>query len=59
MMPTSKDIALFVRLLDERDRLSQEDPEQTPSADHGQVVGEGYVPGEDVSKPLIVNMLNA
>jgi len=58
---------LLVELLNERDnlrQLRQEEPqEQTPSAD-GQVVGEGYVPGEanvptKTTKPLIVNTLNA
>ena len=60
---------LLVELLNERDnlrQLRQEEPqEQAPSADHGQVVGEGYVPGEAnvpstrMTKPLIVNTLNA
>jgi len=46
-IPTIQDIVLFINLLDERDHIRQEDPEQAPSAQHGQLVGEGYVPGED------------
>jgi len=59
---------LLVELLNERDnlrQLRQEEPqEQTPLAQHGQVVGEGYAgeanaPSTKTTKPLIVNTLNA